>query len=726
MKFFTLAPCTAALLSLSVAPALAQSDNSGGLEEITVTAERREASIQDVPIAVTAFNDAMLEKLQVDETIELVNVVPNLFGGNNTGLGTANMYYLRAQGNDESIATFDPPIGTYVDDVYVTRQNANNFAFFDVERIEVLRGPQGTLFGRNTTGGAINVVLKKPAEEMGGFFEVGVGRYSERIARATVDLPVNERFLTKFSAFYQEDDGWLDNLNDGETYNNRDTSGFRAAFRLLPTDEITWDIALDYIQSDDAFVRGTIGEDDDDRSTTTTLPQTGVPAGVGVQKADYGNETETFSITSDLSFAALGGEASVILGYRDLSQDFLLNFPGTLPPTLGGFFTDDFFWIDNQGEHEMTTVELKWNGQLFDDRVDLVTGFFYLDEDNTTDFADYLGGFARLADRVLGNTTESFAVYAQGDISIGEAGTLTIGARYTDETKDVTLVDNTGGDLTTAGLIAAGIPTSQDESNVTPRIAYRHQFNDDFSAYASATRGFKTGGWNAREGDPVNFLPFGPETIWSYEAGIKADWADGRIRTNATLFFSDLEDLQITSATPDGRFLTTNGGGLENTGLELELTALPTDNWEIFLGVGLQDAEYVDLPTDCETPNVSFAAFDVNCNVADPKRSPDVTVTLATNVNIPVNWFGGSIVRPTFSARHIGDNVVGTRNLGPNSRTTLFNAGVTLADADDRWSVFLECRNCTNEVYTTSELFVPYFTPPGFWQARVKLNFGQR
>ncbi|MEM8814636.1 MAG: TonB-dependent receptor, partial [Pseudomonadota bacterium] len=702
---------------LPLATAFAQSggEDSGRLEEITVTAERREASIQDVPVAVSAFSDTMLEKLQIDETIELVNVVPNLFGGNNTGLGTANMYYLRAQGNDESIATFDPPVGTYVDDVYITRQNANNFTFFDVERIEVLRGPQGTLFGRNTTGGAINVILKKPAEELGGFFEVGFGRYSEQIVRGTIDIPFSERVLTKFSAFYQEDDGWLDNLNDGQSYNGRDNQGIRAALRFLPTDTITWDLSFDYMTSDDAFVRGSIGDDDDDRTTTTTLPQTGVPAGVGVQKSDYGNETETTSIVSDLSWGALGGDVSLILGYRDLTQDFLLNFPGATG--------DDFFWIDNNGEHEMTTVELKWVGEILDDRVDLVTGLFYLDEDNSTDFADYLFGAVRLADRVLGNTTESFAFYAQGDIAIGDAGTLTIGARYTDETKEVTLVDNTGGGLTTAGLIAAGIPTSQDESVVTPRIAYRHQFNDDISAYASATRGFKTGGWNAREGSPANFLPFGPETIWSYEAGLKAEWADGRVRTNATVFFSDLEDLQTTSATADGGFLTTNAGGLENTGVELELTALPTDNWEIFLGIGLQDAEYVSLPSGCTTPNEDFAAFDEDCNVADPKRSPDTTVTLATNFNIPVEWFGGTVIRPTFSARYIGDNVVGTRNQGPNGQRTLFNAGVTLADADDAWSVVVECRNCTNEVYTTSELFVPYFTAPGFWQARLKLNF---
>ncbi len=707
------------LLATPLTAAFAQSnDDSGRLEEITVTAERREASIQDVPVAVTALSDTMLEKLQIDETIELVNVVPNLFGGNNTGLGTANMYYLRAQGNDESIATFDPPVGTYVDDVYITRQNANNFTFFDVERIEVLRGPQGTLFGRNTTGGAINVILKKPAEEMGGFFEVGFGRYSEQIVRGTIDLPISERFLTKFSAFYQEDDGWLDNLNDGESYNGRDNQGIRAAFRFLPTDNITWDLAFDYMTSDDAFVRGVIGDDDDDRTTTTTLPQTGVPVALGTQKSDYGNETETTSIVSDLSWGALGGDFSLVLGYRDLTQDFLLNFPGATG--------DDFFWIDNNGEHEMTTAEFKWVGQILDDRVDLVTGIYYLDEDNTTDFADYLFGSLRLADRVLGNTTESFAFYAQGDIAIGEDGTLTIGARYTDETKDITLSDNTGGALTTAGLVAAGIPLSQDESVVTPRVAYRHQFSDDLTGYVSATRGFKSGGWNARGGAPSAFQPFGPETIWSYEVGVKADWADGRLRTNATLFYSDLEDLQTTSATSTGDFLTTNAGGLENTGLEFEMTALPTDNWEIFLGVGLQDAEYVSLPPGCVAPNEDFAAFDEDCNVATPKRSPDTTVTLATNFNIPVEWFGGSVIRPTFSARFIGENVVGTRDLGENSRRTLFNAGVSLADAEDAWSVIVECRNCTNEVYTTSFLFVPYFTPPGFWQARVRLNFGER
>lgn len=719
MSYFPTAARFGALaigICLPVSSSLAQNDGSGRIEEIMVTAERRAASIQEVPIAVSAFNAAALEKFQVDETIELINVIPNLFGGNNTGLGTANMYYLRAQGNDESIATFDPPVGTYVDDVYVTRQNANNFMFFDVDRIEVLRGPQGTLFGRNTTGGAINVILKKPAEEMGGYFELGYGRWDAVIARGSIDLPFHESFRTKFSAFTLQDNGWLDNTVDGNTYNDRENYGVRGAIQYVPNDTFVWDLSVDYIDSSEANVWGDTVTDSD-RVSSSALPSTGIPDGVGTQKSNYGNVTKTLSVVSDIGWSAFNGNANFIVGYRDLEQDFLLNFPNAA--------SDDFFWIDNASTHEMTTAEIKWDGAIFNDRVDLVTGLFFLDESNSTDFADYVFGAVRLADRVLDNGTQSWAFYIQGDIRIGDRSTLTLGARYTDEKKDIALSDNTGGNLNTQGLIDAGIPLEQTESVVTPRIAYRYEFNDDVSAYVSATRGFKSGGWNARGSSPAAFEPFGPETIWSYEVGLRADWADGRVRTNATFFYSDLKDLQTTAATPTGQFLTTNAGGIENPGFELELTALPTDNWEIFFGLGLQDAKYVDLPGGCEVPNTSLAAYDIDCNVATPKRAPDATATLGTSATFPISAWRSSIV-PTFTARYIGDNVVGTRNLGPNSHVTLINLGLSLVADSNLWQFAIECRNCTNEVYTTSELFVPYPTPPGFWQARLKFNFGER
>ena len=256
-----------------------------------------------------------------------------------------------------------------------------------------------------------------------------------------------------------------------------------------------------------------------------------------------------------------------------------------------------------------------------------------MNEDNVTDFADYLdfGAFAgapgnavvNLANRVLENGTDSKSVYAQADIPLGD-GTLTLGARWTDDEKSIAF----SGSIDTQALIDAGVPTTLATSAWTPRIAYKKNISDDVMIYASATKGFKSGGWNSRCTSGPGCLSFDPESLWSYEMGVRGDYLDGRLRANITLFHSDLKDLQTTSATPDGQFLTTNAGGINNTGLEAEITYLPTENVQVFFAMGFQDAKYVDLPTGCSAPNTSFAAFDVNCEKAWPKRTPDETYTL--------------------------------------------------------------------------------------------------
>ncbi len=726
-------PARFAAVAFGVVTLLHSAVAAAQVEEIIVTAERREASLQEVPVAVSAYNEESLEAFQIHETLDLVNVVPNLFGGNNTGIGSANMYYIRAQGNDESIATFDPPVGTYIDGVYVSRQNANNFALFDVNRIEVLRGPQGTLFGRNTTGGAINVVLNKPAPEMGGFVEAGFGRYSEYRVRGTLDLPVNETFLTKFSAYYIANDGWLENRTVGGDFNEKDGLGLRVDLRFLPTEQLTWDLTLEYIDDEEANVLGQLSGDD--RVSNSVAPD-GIPAvtfdfvGCAIlgncvptgyqQKSDYGSYSETLSVISDLRYAVDAGQIQFIVGWRDLAQDFFLNFPQ--PPN------EDFFWIDNNGQHDQLTAEVKWTADYYEGRLNFVSGVFLLDEDNETDFGDLLFGAFRLADRVIDNSTESWAVYAQGDYALNDQWTLTLGARYTNEEKEFSIADNTGGNLTTAAMIAAGIPVEQDESIVTPRVALKYDYSDDLMFYGSATRGFKSGGWNARGSAATALEPFGPETLWAYELGFRADLAGDTVRANGTFFYTDLKDLQTTSATPSGQFLTTNAGGLEVTGFELEVTAVPSDFVNLFMALGLQDAEYVDLGDQiaaCTVPNTSFAALDVNCRKADPKRSPDWTLTLGAFLDLPVGALGASL-QPNVSARWIGPNVVGTRQLGENDTETIVNAGVSLVDDDRRWSVTAECNNCSDEEYITSFLFTPYWTQPMTWQVRGRYNFGSR
>jgi iron complex outermembrane receptor protein len=702
------------LLSAAVAmPGIAYAQ----LEEVIVTSERRQASVQDVPVAVSAFNEELVEQLQIDDTLDLIHVVPNMFGGNNTGLGTANMYYLRAQGNDESIATFDPPVGTYVDDVYITRQNINNVALFDVERIEVLRGPQGTLYGRNTTGGALSVIMKKPGEAFGGFVEAGAGSYGRTTLRGSVDIPVSDNLLTKISGYWVEDDGYLENRRDGKDYNNAELSGIRAAMRWLISDSMTWDLAIDGGTTEFANIHGFI--DGDDRVTTSGLPP-GLPD--GSNKADYGNEVQTFNITSNLSWDAWGGTANFIVGNRQIDHDFLLNFPlfEAMP---------DFFVIDNIGEHDMFSAELKWSGDIMDGGAFLQAGVYYMDEENTTDFRDYLDlaffgaplppstAWLNIADRVMENTTESFAVYAQADIQVGENGTLTLGVRYTDEEKEVDFT----GTVNSAAMVAAGIPLSQTEDKFTPRIAYAHRFTDQLMMYASATNGFKSGGWNARGSSSTALQAFGPESIWSYELGMRGEWMDGRLRTNITAFYSDLEDLQTTSATQDGQFLTTNAGGLEVPGIEAEITALPTDNWNVFASMGWQNAEYQDLVGGCTVPNANLAAYDPNCNVAEPKRSPHQTYTLGTSADFSL---GGFTVTPNIMFRYIGAQYPATRSQGYNESVTLMNAGVKVVMPNERWELNLECKNCGDKEFAQSVLFTPYYNLPMTYMASVKYRFG--
>ena len=225
-----------ALAQTAAAKAAAGSEANGPvtvIEDVIVTAQRREESLQDVPLSVTAFTSIEMERRNISSALDLVQYVPNFVGHNNTGLATANAYFIRGVGDTESLASKDPPVGTYVDDLFFSRQSANNFSFFDVERVEVLRGPQGTLFGRNTTGGAINVVVKKPGTTFGGFAEAGYGRFSQVTGRASVDVPLSANLLTKLSAYYSDDNGYVKNVTTGERLNDERGYGGRLAVRVL-------------------------------------------------------------------------------------------------------------------------------------------------------------------------------------------------------------------------------------------------------------------------------------------------------------------------------------------------------------------------------------------------------------------------------------------------------------------------------------------------------------
>ncbi|TFG87264.1 MAG: TonB-dependent receptor [Chromatiales bacterium] len=737
------------------------------IDEIIVTSQRREEQLQDVPIAVTAYSADQLEVLQVHETLDIGRLVPNLIAHNNTGLGTANAYSLRGLNNTESIATFDPPVGSYVDDIYVSRQNANNFTLFDVDRIEVLRGPQGTLFGRNTTGGAVRVILKKPAEELGGYIEGGVGGYDHYNARGSVDIPISDTFLTKLSGYWIDEDGYVDNPTTGDTLNGEENFGIRGAALWRIADGLAWDVAIDYTDTDE--VNLTNNRSGSSRISLTGLTQDGTPlAGLLTgEKQNYGlgNEVEAFSVTSNLEWDMALGTVSFITGWRDMTQKFALDFLNS-PVSYGGFT------IANDGEHEQFTQEIKLAGDV-GDRVQYVAGIYYLDEDNSTDFGDIfdLGFPLVLADRVLDNTSEAWAVYLQSDIEVADRWTVTLGVRYTDEDKDVSFTDNqpkafctpfappacsyqdvngdniADDDLSNVNLdnlnainpSFANIQRTQNEQLWTPRIAVQYAATDELNFYGSATRGFKSGGWNARGTTPDQLQPFGPEIVWSYEAGMRSEWLDNRLRVNLTAFYADVSDFQLPTAfeTTSGaiQFITKNFADLENKGLELEVIAKPIDSLTLLANIGLQDGEYTNLGQEIlDQQALCLGGATASCNqgivtadgsIAEPTRTPDSTATIGFIYDIKI---GSSFeISPSAYLYSLGDHSVfstGAPQFQVDGYTT-YNASVALRNVEQDWSLTLGCRNCNDRTMLVSGLAnQPYYQDPRTWSVLFHKGFG--
>lgn len=776
---------TAALAALMAAalsgPAAAQQDDPdpapeaddlAKLEEIVITAQRRAQSLQSVPIAVSAFTELELERRNVQEILDIVDFVPNLTGHVNTGLGSANTYFLRGFGNTESIATFDPPVASYVDDVLIARQNANNYALFGVERVEVLRGPQGILFGRNTTGGAINIITAKPKPDFGAEAEIGYGRFDRFEGRASVNVPISDRLQTRLAGYYFEDDGYVDNITTGETLNDETSFGVRGQIRFLPTERITWDLSADYVFRDRINIASrdpepilapngfpvTATED----STVPRETATGIREGdcdgdlledLIVRNEGLCDEVQSVSITNTIQADFDSLSVTSITGYRDIQQDFQIDlFNGILDlPTspVGGFS------LANRGDHEQVSQEVKANGRLFDDRFNYTVGAYYLHEDNVTDFADVLGVFQLIGlspinlDRTLENTTESWAIYFQGEYEVLPRLTLIFGARFTDEEKEIAFSNNGGipgfpalNGFNTEDIIAAGIPTTLDEQEFSPKFGIEYQATDDIFLFATATNGFKSGGWNARGANAAEIQPFEKEEVWSYEAGVKSELFD-RLRLNLTGFWvetacDNLDELtpenpnepgclQVISAVavdrdgdgnPDANpaFLTQNAADFRSFGAELDAEFVVNDYVSVYAALGLLDADYLATSPGAQTAGIETSD--------DPVRTPGVTLAFGGNVSYPLGNWGNLFANA--SGSYANSFNVSTNNEQPIAETGnyfIVNASIGAETADGRWRLTAECTNCGDETYVNSWLFYVYHNEPPRWLVKLRWRY---
>ena len=765
---FAISASSLAMLAAGVMTpvAIAQEDETARLDTITVTAQRREENLQDVPVAVTSFSAAQVEAVQLEETGDLVRFVPGMAGGLNTGTGGAVAFFIRGLGSTEQVPTFDVPVAMYVDEIYLARQSVNNVSLFDVEQVEVLRGPQGTLFGRNSTGGAVSIRLRKPGDEFGGYLEGSYGSFERAIVRGSVDIPLGATVKTKLSGFYVTDDGYGDFPNAGQL-NQEETWGIRGAAEIAFGENATWNVAYDLVDSQRTTL-GSLAFDPDYLSRT------------GLQFAECdGGAIDTFldqqrgncsairtgGVTSNLEWDLGWSTMNFITGWRQTDQDFALDFQiggGTAGP-LGGFM------IGNVIDHEQITQEIKFVGET--ENISWVAGLFYLNETSESEALDSFGlspaaplGLL-LGHKTLDNETDSIAAYAQADFGITGDIVLTIGGRLTNEEKTIAFGDAQRAAYpagfipsfgpanlrpTTANMIANGIPTAQEVTKFNPRMALTYTANEDLLFYVSATSGFKSGGWNARGNSVLVNTPFGPEEAISYEAGMKSEWLDGSLRVNLTAYLLDVNELQLLSGfqTATGiQFVTQNAADLTAHGIEWETAWAPTSNIELFFtGAVSNGGEYENVDPRNGAGGVPCSATPepANCTTERdrPVRYPEFQANLGGAWTIPLSGMGGDITlagalsyQSYFWNSSYNDTgfAIGTpfggttpvvANLSKTPPTTIVNLSAKYTSPTDVWSAALECANCTEEYYFGSSLAgVGYPNEPRRVSLRLRYNF---
>ena len=728
-------------------------DGGGNLADIVVTAQRRPERVQAIPVAVTAFSEVTIRNLNLNDAISVSKYVPSMISQHNAGLATANSYFLRGLGNTQSAATFDPPVGTYVDDIYVARQNANNYAFFDTERVEVLRGPQGTLFGRNTTGGAVSIIMRKPSDRYGAKFESTFGSYDRVTSKVSVDIPLADKLLTKWSAFYIKDDGYLKNTTTGENLNGEKSYGFRGDVRILPTSELTIDLSGEYTKNTGTYfgVRTLPVASSKFRTAstpvfyeaTTSMRKTSCKGDPVTILLSTGNglclNSENYAASANIAWATDAGTLQGIFGYRKQDQAYINNYSSGVVNKYAGFVLAD------EISNDQYSGELKWSSELMDGRLKYVAGIFYLQENNDLQTAQFSGGtnsYVLATTRANGVTygvdvrfrqkVETAAAYLQADYELVENLTATLGARYTWEKKELNFFSSDrflnpswnhgAAGYTSDDVRAAGIPLEQTQKRVTPRVALSYKVDPNTIVFVSATNGFKSGGWNGTNSVPFQVLPFEPEKTWSYEGGVKSDLFNRKVRLNGTVYLAKTNDLQVTSGiiVPPSTIvsqLARNAGTLRTYGFEWETVYAPTKRFSIFVNGSVNRGKYLSTVL---TPGVPAASQIQTSTI--PLRVPKFQVAGGATYKVPVQALGGDI---GFSAayRHNSPYAVAALNTAFAPTEDFVDLNLTFDDASEKWGLSFGVSNLTKQETITANFISLFPGDPRRFTGRLRFNF---
>ena len=729
------------LLSVAVTGLLFPAISRAQIEEIVVTAQKREENLQDTPIAITVFTEESLEGRMINDISKLADFTPNVIFDTTTpisGLSNGAAVFIRGVGQLDFGLTTDPGVGTYIDGVYSSRAVGGVLDVVDIERIEILRGSQGTLFGRNTIGGAINITTKRPAETFGGMLEATFGEFERTDFKGSVDIPVTEKFLTKFAFSSKNRNGFVDRITVGDRLGDEDRQSARGSFLLQATDDIELYATVDYTSIDEQSAGSVmVGITEFPGappllapSSTWAYNQVFVPSNPGalpytaqeflldgndrtLATGPTGTDLESIGATLTFTWSLPWFEFKSISSYRDTEGEFYRD-----PDNSSIQITET---SNPNYNHEQFSQELQLTGALFNERLQYVLGAYYFEEDGTDDvFVPIYGALPTPAGLIalplfINNyvlvDNNSKAVFGQGTFDLTEQIAVTFGLRYTEDEKGFGyrqyISPDPGGNIAVlallgppvtvpgpAGAIVLWDEVSDEFSELNIRAGIEYQFNDDTLFYFTYADGYKSGGFNFRYVVPrADPLAFDPETLESFEAGVKWQGLDDRLRINAAGFVSEYGNVQIQLFETGGGPLTQNAGVADIIGVEVEVTVVPHERLLLNAGFGYIDAEYDEL--NLPTTNVAQA---INLDTKLP-NTPETTVNISADYTHPLAW-GSLVVRGDY--RYTDDLYNDAQNspfLYQDGYHT-FNASLTFSSGN--WDISVFGTNLTDKRFITS------------------------
>ena len=694
------------------------------LEEVIVTAERRSESLQDVPMSVTVFSGDQISDAGISSLADITLQTPNL---NLTTFNIAEpQIYLRGIGTSNDSASSDPAVAVFLDEVYLGRPGGASTDLYDIERIEVLRGPQGTLYGKNVAGGAINIFTKKPQQEFEARAGVTTGDYNLLKFNAYVNGPISDNLAGKITVSTHDRDGYAKNVRTGQDLEDVSSINARGQLLFTPTDRVDILLGVDYSDIDSNGENRSMTDYD----TPALSGLASIPAFLAMGKASSAGLDERESSHATVQYSKK--EVKGFLGRVDVELDFGVftsitayresdtSWLQSLTATQGEDTVNGLFDVIDGANEKADQISQEFRLTSESDSLKWVLGAFYIDENVKRDetFLTWWSPITPLAGLSPGDvtyyqdaTTTSYAVFGQATWSATDTLSLTLGTRYTKDEKEIAASatnNNPGSPIGGIPLVAPPYDTAKgneswDDTTLRGSIDWR--VAENHLLYVTYSEGFKSGIFPSQAKTGIAATsPINPEQATNVEIGAKTQWLDNRLRFNIAYFDLEYDDLQVFFL--QDNVLKTANANAETSGIEIDFAAAITENFLLTGSYATMDGEFTEYVTD---------SSDFTGN--DMPRAPEESWTVSGKYTVPFE--SGALLDLVATVSHTGEYFMEASNdeRSISEAYEVLDASANFTSADGSWTLSIWGKNLGDELYAAHKILGSFGGATNLWAA---------